>query len=285
MGHSSGDRRRPGAQPVTASLAPQFVVTDDELHVLATRLGVQALPLVLDLRPRHPTESARAEALSRATRSLSERGLLPAGEVSDELAALVQSLQRPDRELAMRLVTPDGLARVTVVHHGTQCVSACRVGDEITVHPVDDGASVSSAASVLLRRLPASAPAEISPVGAPLAEVGEALSGTHDATELSDRIRALGTDARSAMLLGSALSARLAFAEIVYYALDDDADRITRTAGAVGVFYTKRGRIVGAPSSSPTGQLWTTLKPGSDHTIKQAIGQLVELSGYRWGDC
>ena len=48
---------------------------------------------------------------------------------------------------------------------------------------------------------------------------------------------------------------------------------------AVGVFYTKRGRIVGAPSASPSGQLWTTLKAGSDHAIKQAIGQLVELSG------
>lgn len=100
---------------------------------------------------------------------------------------------------------------------------------------------------------------------------------------MSDRIRALGADTRTAMMLGSALAARLAFAEIVYYALDADLDRVARSAGAVGLFYTKRGRIVGAPSSSPSGQLWTTLKPGSDYTVKQAIGQLVELSGYRWG--
>ena len=270
---------------MTASLAGQFVLTEDELHVLAARLGVQAMPLVLDLRPRHPTETARAEALGQATRSLTERGLLTAGEVSAELSAVVQSLQRPDRELAMRLVTPDGLARLTVVRDGTQCISACRVGDAITVETIDDGANLSSAAGGLLRRLPASAPAEISPVGAPLTEVGQALSDTHDATVLSDRIRALGADPRSAMTLGSALAARLAFAEIVYYALDDDVDRISRSAGAVGIFYTKRGRIVGAPSASPSGQLWTTLKPGSDHTIKQAVGQLVELSGYRWGDC
>ncbi|CDO28947.1 ESX secretion-associated protein EspG [Mycolicibacterium porcinum] len=270
---------------MTASLAAQFVVTDDELHVLAARLGVQALPLVLDLRTRHPTETARADALGQATRSLTERGLLSAGDVDTELSAVVQSLQRPDRELAMRLVTPDGLARVTVVRHGTQCVSACRVGNDIALDTVDDGASASSAAAALLRRLPASAAAEIIPVGAPLADVSQALSDTHDSTELSDRIRALGADTRTAMTLGSALSSRLAFAEIVYYALDDDVDRISRCAGAVGIFYTKRGRIVGAPSSSPSGQLWTTLKPGSDHTIKQAIGQLVELSGYRWGDC
>jgi hypothetical protein len=28
--------------------------------------------------------------------------------------------------------------------------------------------------------------------------------------------------------------------------------------------------------------VWTTLKAGSDHAIKQAIGQLVELSTERW---
>jgi hypothetical protein len=84
------------------------------------------------------------------------------------------------------------------------------------------------------------------------------------------------------MQLGAALAARLAFAEIVYYALDRNEGRITRGPAAVGVFYTKRGRIVAAPSASPSGQLWTTLKAGSDHAITQAIGQLVELSGDRW---
>jgi len=64
--------------------------------------------------------------------------------------------------------------------------------------------------------------------------------------------------------------------------LDDDEGRISRRSVAVGVFYTKRGRIVGAPSASPSGQLWTTLKAGSDHAIRQAIGQLVELSAERW---
>ncbi|OBI76480.1 hypothetical protein A5664_22570 [Mycolicibacterium fortuitum] len=269
---------------MTVSLAPQVVVTDDELHVLAARLGVQSLPVVLNLRPRHPTETARTEAAGAAARSLTERGLMSSGEVCPELSAVVQSLQRPDRELAMRLVTPDGLARVTVVRHGAQGVSACRVGDEITLGPVDDGADLAGATGALLRRLPASAAAEISPVGAPLAELAQALSDSLDATELSDRVRGLGADTRTAMMLGSALASRVAFAEIVYHALDGDTDRVSRSAGAVAVFYTKRGRIVGAPSSSPSGQLWATLKPGSDHTVKQAIGQLVELSGYRWGD-
>ena len=132
--------------------------------------------------------------------------------------------------------------------------------------------------------MPTSPAADVIPFGAPLDALGEALSDSHDATRLSDRIRALGAEPRTALLLGSALATRQAFAEIVYYALVPEADRVLRSTAAVGVFYTKRGRIVGAPSASPRGQFWTTLKPGSDHAIKQAIGQLVELSTERWED-
>jgi hypothetical protein len=267
---------------VTATLTPRFVVTDDELQVVASRVGVQALPVVLGIRPRHSTETALIEAADRATRALTERGLIHDGEARPELASLLRALQRPDRELAMRLVTPEGIAGVAVVRQGAQCISARRVVNEIVLEVVAGEASLASAARALLRHLPASAAAEISAVGAPLDAASEALSGTHDATVLSDRIRALGAEPRTAMLLGSALASRLAFAEIVYYALNGDADLIARCPAAVGVFYTKRGRIVGAPSASPSGQLWTTLKAGSDHAIKQAIGQLVELSTERW---
>jgi hypothetical protein len=137
-------------------------------------------------------------------------------------------------------------------------------------------------ASALVAELPEARPAGIDPVGAPLSDMSERLSGTRDPLGLADRIRALGAPAQAAMLLGTALGSRRAFAEIVYYALADDEGRISRVPAAVGVFYTQRGRIVGAPSASPTGELWTTLRPGSDHAIAQAVGQLVELSDERW---
>jgi hypothetical protein len=267
---------------VTATLTPHFVVTDDEMQVIASRLDIQALPVVLGLRPRHGTETNLTTALDHATRALAERGLIHGGEVLPELVPLVRALQRPDRELAMRLVTPDGMARVAVIRQGTQCISARRVGNEIVIEAVEGQATLAQAARALLRQLPASPAADIDPVGAPLDATSHALSDTHDRALLSDRIRALGADARTAMLLGSALASRRAFAEIVYYVLDGDEGRISRCPTAVGVFYTKRGRIVGAPSASPNGQLWSTLKAGSDHAIKQAIGQLVELSTERW---
>jgi hypothetical protein len=267
---------------VTATLTPPYVVSEDELQVIASRAGIQALPVVLGVRTRQRTESALVAAGDHAARTLTDRGLLCDGQVIPELVTLLRALQRPDRELAMRMVTPEGIGRVAVIRRGTQCISAWRVANEISLEIVDGLATLAAASQALIRQLPASSAAEILPVGAPLDAASEALSGTHDAAQLSDRIRALGAEPRTAMMLGSALASRQAFAEIVYYSLDTDRGRISRCPAAVGVFYTKRGRIVGAPSASPTGQLWTTLKTGSDHFIKQAIDQLVELSTERW---
>ena len=145
----------------------------------------------------------------------------------------------------MRLVTPDGMARVCVLRCGGAGVVARRVGNEITLQVGDGSAGLSWATQALLGQLPRSEAAQISPVGAPTETVSRNLIGTHDAAQLADRVRALGAEPRAAMVLGSALSSRMAFAEIVYYALCSDQDRISRRPAAVGVFYTKRGRIVG----------------------------------------
>lgn len=265
------------------AVASQFVLTDDELQVIAARIGIQGFPAVLAIRPRHSTVDTLTAAFDRATTTLMSRRLISDGEVTPELVPLLQALQRPDRELAVRLVTPEGMARLALVRRGNLGVLARRVANEITLRVIEGEPGLVEITRALIGELPRAEAAQITPVGAPLEAVSRQLSGTHDAAQLADRIRSLGAESRAAMLLGSALASRAAFAEIVYYALCNDADRISRRPAAVGVYYTKRGRIVGAPSASPSGQLWTTLKPGSDHAISQAIGQLVELSDDGWG--
>ncbi len=74
---------------MTATLTPHFVVTDDEMQVIAARLGIDALPVVLGLRPKHGTETAlMTKAVDHATRTLVERGLIRDGEVAPELVSL-----------------------------------------------------------------------------------------------------------------------------------------------------------------------------------------------------
>jgi hypothetical protein len=173
---------------------------------------------------------------------------------------------------------------VSIARHGSLGVLARRVGNEFVLRAVGNDGELRTVTQALLAELPRMKPAGIEPVGAPLDAMTECLNGGDDGPRLADRIRALGIEPRAALLLGSALSSRMAFAEIVYCPLAGDEDRISRGPAAVAVFYTKRGRIVAGPSASPTGQLWTTLKAGSDHIISQAIGQLIGLSTERWED-
>lgn len=268
---------------MTTAVAPRFDLTDDELQVVAERMGVQSFPVVLGIRPRHGSHDVLTAAYDHATAALMSRGLITDGEVTPELVPLLHALQRPDRELAMRLVTPEGIARLSVVRRGGRGVVARRVRNEITVRAVDAEPGLNEITRALIGELPRAEAAQITPVSAPLEAMSRQLNGTHDPAVLADRIRTLGAEPRAALLLGSAFASRAAFAEIVYYALSADDDRISRQPAAVGIFYTKRGRIVGAPSASPSGQVWTTLKSGSDHAIGQAIGQLIELSDDGWG--
>jgi hypothetical protein len=267
---------------VTTAVAPHFVVSEDEMQVIGARIGIAEFPAVLGIRPRYGTVDALTEALDRATGALVSRGLIVDGAVSAELTPLLHALRRPDRGLATRLVTPEGTARIALVRRGNSAMMARRVNDEIVLRAIDGSLDLAAITRTLIGEIPRAEAAQISPVGAPLETISQKLLGTHDSAELADRIRTLGAEPRAAMVLGSALSSRMAFAEIVYYALDLEQDRLIRRPAAVGVFYTKRGRIVGAPSVSPSGELWSTLKPGSDHALAQAIKQLVELSQEAW---
>ena len=268
---------------MSTALISHYAMTEEELQVVAARIGVEDFPTVLAVRPRHGTTGRLSTAWDRATQALMERGFIHNGCVAADLTASVRALHRPDRELAMRLVTPEGITRVSMARQGSTGVLATRLGNTITLLGL--GAEAQEATQALLGQLPRMKPAPIDPVGAPLRAIAECLDeDDSDGRRLADRIRALGAEARSAMLLGSALSSRLAFAEIVYYPLASDEGRISRSPAAVAIFYTKRGRIVAAPSASPSGEIWTTLKNGSDHTITRAICQLIELSPQRWED-
>lgn len=269
---------------MSTALMSQISLTDDELQVIAARTDVGDFPTVLAVRPRHGQTRTLHAAFDRATRALMARGLIVDGSVNPDLADLVRALHRPDRELAMRMVTPEGVTRVSIVRHGSLGVVARRVRDEFVLRTIGNDAELPAVTQALLGEFPRMQAAPIEPVGAPLDAMTECLDAGGDGPRLADRIRALGTEPRSAMLLGSALSSRMAFAEIVYHPLASDEGRISRCPAAVAVFYTKRGRIVAAPTASPTGELWITLKAGSDHTIGQAIGQLIGLSTERWED-
>ncbi len=266
---------------MSAVLSSELRLTSDQLRVLAARIGAEELP-ILAAGPHHTTVDRREGAFGRVTRELLSANLIVDATVHPDLVPILQALQRPDRELTMRLVSPEGGARISAVRRGTLCLLVRRIGDDILLRVFGHSNDFREIVSALLAELPRARPADIRPVAAPLQQMSASLSGTHDAYQLADRIRALGADSHAAMLLGTALASRQAFAEIVYSALAESAGRVCRGPGAVAVFYTKRGRIIGVPNASPSAELWTTIKPGSDHAVADAIDQLIALADQSW---
>ena len=184
VGGAAGHRRGQGIDAVTAALSHPVTLTERELQTLAFRLGIHDLPVVLAVRHRHPTIDGRDTATNRATQELVSRNLIVDDQVHPDLVSVLRALQRPDRELAMRLVTPDGTARISAVRRGSRGVLARRIGDDISLRTVGESGELCDMAAALLAELPQAKPAEIQPVGAPLSEMSECLSGTHDSVGL-----------------------------------------------------------------------------------------------------
>lgn len=257
-------------------------LTNDSLLAVADRLGVQTLPLVLAVGPRQDTFEAWRAARDAAVDELAAAGLLDAyGDVEPGLADAVHILAQPEAELVARSYGDDDPRRICLARRGTGHAGAVRIGStfEITTSTIDG--SDRELARLLLAALPPCAPAEIAAVSVVAEELAMRLDGAATSSQYVDAMYALGIDAHQATVLGAAFGTCRGYTEIV--ALVHHDGLTTRAPGAVAVYDTARGRIVVAPSTAPDGQVWSTITPGTDHRLTQAVGALLEgLPGGGW---
>ncbi len=258
-------------------------LTNDDLLVLADRLGVQTLPLVLSAGPQQDSFDEWAAGQRRAMLSLAGAGVLDAyGEVELELATAFYTLAQPECELAARVFTGEpGRTRICLARRGENHALAVRTGDTFDIRPVwadDSGAAVLRPVLDALGPCP---PAEVAAFSVPSAELAERLDRAETSTDYADAVYALGVAERDATAYGLAFASCRAYAEIVVYAHRDGVT--TRPPGAVVIYDTGHGRIVAAPAAASDQQIWCTVTPGTDHRIAQAIAALIEsLPGGRW---
>ncbi|MGY4102262.1 ESX secretion-associated protein EspG [Nocardia sp. R16R-3T] len=262
-------------------------MTNDGLLAVAQRLGVQTLPIVLSVGPQQDSYDAWVEAQQRAVTELVGTGVLDAeGEVESELADAMFTLAQPDRELVARIyaTAPGATAAVTricLARRGEQHALAVRTGDTFDVRTVWADGSGDALVRPLLAALGSGKPAEVVNFSALSTELGERLAAAQTSEDYADAVYALGVAGRDATAYGLAFASCHAFAEIVAYAHLDGTT--TRPPGAVAVYDTGRGRIVAAPGIAADQQVWSTVTPGTDHRIAQAISALIEsLPGGRW---
>ncbi|WP_306360378.1 ESX secretion-associated protein EspG [Nocardia sp. CC227C] len=256
-------------------------LTNDGVIALAGRLEIQTLPLVLDIGPRQDTYSEWEAAQQRAVAELTANHVLdPHGEVDSDTAAALYTLAQPDTELAMR-VFGDNRVRVCLARRGHSHAVAVRRGDRVDVAPIWSDGSGSALARPIIEALGPCPPAEVASFSALSTELVERLDAATESEDYADAVYSLGVDDRDATRYGLTLASCHTYAEIVVYS---HADGLTdRSPGAVVVYDTLQGRIVAAPGLAFDQQVWSTLTPGTDHRIAQAISALIEsLPGGRW---
>ncbi|MQY25013.1 ESX secretion-associated protein EspG [Nocardia aurantia] len=257
-------------------------VTNDGLLALAAHLGVQTLPLVLAASPRHERYDDWAAAQDEALAGLRADRLIDRhGDVEPGIATALFVLAQPDRELVARIIADDKQIRICLARRGAEHALAVRRGDSYDLRTVwADGSSESLARPILDVLGPAPA-AEVVNVSAPATEFRDRLDGAGSSADYADAVYGLGVADRDATAYGLALETCHRYTELVAYAHADGV--LDRSPGAVVVYDTARGRIVATPGVAADQQVWSTLAPGTDRRIGDAIRGLIEsLPGGRW---
>lgn len=252
-------------------------LTADGIAVLSEHLGIQTLPLVLDVGPQHDSVASWRAAQQRTTAALHASELIDSfGDVAPGLAAALHVLALPDREIAARRYTESGTRRVCVARRRDQHAYAARVGDTFEIATFRPGTDIADLVRPLLHTLGPRPPARVSSFSLPTEDLEYNLDRAGGGSgDYSQALRRSGLDEQTAVEFGVMLARCLARADIVGYAY---ADGVTyRAPGAVVVHDTARGRIVAGPSLSLDGRMWSTFTAGSDHRIVQSVASMIEL--------
>ncbi|WP_240498496.1 ESX secretion-associated protein EspG [Williamsia sp. 1135] len=269
----------------TMETAPGYELTDDHLDHLGMLLGHQTWPLVLAIEPGYEYVSARDAALSSAVDELTSLGILcddPHAHrgVAEPLADALSILANPEMLIETRVFGSEGCARSCLARQGPRHVLARRTGVGVEVREVPVH-SVRDVGAIVTKHLGVADTSALPAFSAPAGELRVRLDRARSAADYSDALHAMGAGDQVAAGYAAAFESCTAHAEIV--AIESGQGRTVRSAGAVAIYDTARGRILAGPSTSPDGRIWTTLSGGSPHKISQAVELLVEtLPSGRW---
>ncbi len=258
-----------------------FEISVDEATYLTEHISLGApLPEVLALyNPMGPPELATPWTALQQQR-LTERGILTPTGVLPDVANLLRDLTCATETLAIRITPlqmPDTMLRIAIGRRDNRYVAIARTRDVVLAQPVPAPDWPTAAAIVLRTQLGAATPAALSqPATLRVEDVSRIAGRPHSC--LTETLIDLGITDTDAAILNAASHPTVA-TELTAASRRDGTTR--RTATAVTVLDTDRGRIIAWPTTGIDRRTWITYAEGTDTRLKTAVTQLLEqLNGH-----
>lgn len=251
-------------------------VTIDGMLVIADLLHLVDFPLSLGIRPNIPYEDQRRTVRDAVTRDLTAQGILTAfGDPHPEVAAMVDTLSRPDRTLDCRWWRRDvggKMVRFVVCRKGERHVVAARDEEMLVLQRVAPQIGLAAMVNVVLGDAKA---ADVEPLTA----IAATLSGVRSAEQLSQ----YGQPPSSARVYAEATGNPESWVEITASERHPGGTYTNAGVGA-GVLDSAHGRIVSIPRRV-NGELYGSFLPGTPENLQRALDGLVEfLPSGTWFD-
>lgn len=251
-------------------------VTVDGMLVIADRLHLVDFPAALGIRPNIPQEELRDRVWAQVQRDLTAQGVLDAsGQPHPAVAAMVDTLSRPDRSLECRWWRRDlggVMVRFAVCRKGERHVIAARDGDLVVLQLVAPQVGL---AGMVMTVLGPATPAKVEP----LTGVAADLAGCTTAVQLVQH----GAAPASARVYADIISDPSSWVEIVA-AQRHPGGTSTHTDVAAGVLDSVHGRLVSLPRRVG-GELYGSFLPGTRENLQRTLDGLLEfLPAGAWFD-
>lgn len=261
----------------------------DAALVLRDLVGIDDYPLVLALYPVIPDPEDAARVAKFVSEQLVDAHILVDDTVHPRVAEWLRCLDRPDMELAVRIIEcgdderEPSMLRMALVRQAGNHVLAVRYEDHIVVQPVfHEGKGLGVVSAALRAALGPSDPLPIEQFSAPREALRELPT---DPQEYRRAIRELGATAKTANVLGRPAEEMVRRAEVIMIEHRDGGAGSVQTPASLAVLDTLSGRVVVTPSVALDGQVRQTYRPGDDAAVHAGIAALVELlPGRSWFD-
>lgn len=246
----------------------------DAIDFLSRQFLIETWPTVLNFIQRHESESHLRAAEQRGAEELVALGLLDKyGDVDESLMYALNILMQPELELALRFYG-NTRKRICLAGKAGKYVFAQREEDTILIANPTIRSHADLAEYLAGIFAESSTVIDFNGIRCLTNILSERLDKCSDLGDYLSVLLGFGASEKDARVAATVLSRCATQIEMVAYVNSVARKRIS--PAAVAIFDSDYGRVVASPMVSHSGQVWTTISPGTRHRIERSIIGLLD---------